>query len=432
MTGLRIFSWGMLCCLVACTPLPNSSVNTSKTLQLNNRTYEPNVKSVALYASEAEPPFLEAFLNPALTKLVDGVPLRLEFDDLAEDYQNYMAKIIHCNADWTKSGLRDLEFLTDYNEVPITNWEYSSNTRLPYVHYRYTLPQVKLPGNYVVVVYRDGRQDDIILSHRFMVVEKRTNPTLALQRPQTLNERQTHQRLAVTLSYQGLDVANPQEQIKITLRKNRRWDMTLTPQPTQVQAANEQLVYDPFDASSQFAGGNEYRWFETRSINAPGQNVINIRVNTNRLDAYLVPEKSRGGLAHGRVPDLNGGFQPRIARQVGAAQGDYLYTHFLLESDSLAGRVYTVGEYNSWQRNGDSELTYDAEAGGYVGTQLLKQGWYNYLFYFDGYEKPSNPWELEGSHFDTENFYEVMVYYRPLGSIQDLLVGYETLRVNPF
>ncbi|WP_332912833.1 hypothetical protein [Algoriphagus boritolerans] len=60
---------------------------------------------------------------------------------------------------------------------------------------------------------------------------------------------------------------------------------------------------------------------------------------------------------------------------------------------------------------------------------MTKQGWYDYQFGFptaNGYE--SDP--IEGSFFETENEYEVLVYYRALGSRYDQLVGYVYLHPN--
>jgi hypothetical protein len=37
---------------------------------------------------------------------------------------------------------------------------------------------------------------------------------------------------------------------------------------------------------------------------------------------------------------------------------------------------------------------------------------------------------FEGSHRETENQYDLLVYYRPPGSRADLLIGYQTVAVN--
>lgn len=60
---------------------------------------------------------------------------------------------------------------------------------------------------------------------------------------------------------------------------------------------------------------------------------------------------------------------------------------------------------------------------------LLKQGWYDFMI---GTENDSK-FEtniFEGSHFETENQYEVLVYLRALGSRYDQLVGYVVLQPN--
>ena len=93
------------------------------------------------------------------------------FDDLRSDRDTYYARIIHCNYDWTKSDLQDLDYLSDYNEFPMNNSEFSVDTHIPYVHYWFLLPPVRLPGNYVIMVYRGSDKEDIILTKRFMVYE---------------------------------------------------------------------------------------------------------------------------------------------------------------------------------------------------------------------------------------------------------------------
>jgi len=58
---------------------------------------------------------------------------------------------------------------------------------------------------------------------------------------------------------------------------------------------------------------------------------------------------------------------------------------------------------------------------------LLKQGFYNYEYWGDS---PDDPNQIEGDHFQTENMYEVLVYYRPFQPMADLLVGYFVIPVN--
>ncbi|MEL6539071.1 MAG: type IX secretion system plug protein domain-containing protein, partial [Bacteroidota bacterium] len=329
-----------------------------------------------------------------------------------------------------KSGLRDLEFLTDYNEFPLQDFAFSQNTRTAYVHYTYPVPSVNIPGNYVLAIYRDGNENDLILTHRFMVVQNKVGVVAKLERSQMTKQREEMQRITVDLDYSALEIPNPMTQLKVVVRQNRRWDQLAIPSPTQIRQGQQRMVYAPLDEQLDFAGGNEFRWFETRNLNFAGQNVNNIVLKDNSVQAFLTPERSRGGLAYGQIPDLNGAYQPRIQGDFGKVEGDYLQTNFLLLTDSLPGDIYVVGAFNHWQANRESRLRYNAKEKGYTGNMLLKQGWYNYQFMYKG--DPTDPWLLEGSHFATENRYEIIVYYRPLGSIQDQLIGYTQLQVNPF
>ena len=146
--------------VVACTPVAQSSNNSEsnpKTPRLTDFAYEPEIRTVEL-SPEGQP------LQPAVIPL-GSTNLLLQFDDLRSDRDTYNARIIHCQHDWTASDLQDLDFLTQYNEFPINNAEFSVDTHLPYVHYWMPLPAVKLPGNYVVVVYRGSNKEDIILQN---------------------------------------------------------------------------------------------------------------------------------------------------------------------------------------------------------------------------------------------------------------------------
>ena len=137
-----------------------------KTLLLKDAVYEPQIRTVVCYGPQQTLP--SSVANMTSQNLV------LEFDDLQEERNNYYGKLIHCNFDWTKSTLMDLDILRDYNEFPINDYSFSINTHIPYIHYKFPLPSVKIPGNYVVVIYRDGNTKDIVLSRRIMVFDLRT------------------------------------------------------------------------------------------------------------------------------------------------------------------------------------------------------------------------------------------------------------------
>jgi len=69
-------------------------------------------------------------------------------------------------------------------------------------------------------------------------------------------------------------------------------------------------------------------------------------------------------------------------------------------------------------------MTYHASIGSYTCRILIKQGIYNYAFASESATNNS----LEGNHAQTENQYEVLVYFKKPGQRNDSLVGYQKIQ----
>jgi hypothetical protein len=95
-----------------------------KKIEFADKTYEPQIKTVLLYSGLGNS---RENLRPAVVPLQQQ-SLVLEFDDLQENSSDYYVKLIHCNYDWTKSTLMDLDFLESFNENRILDYAYSINT----------------------------------------------------------------------------------------------------------------------------------------------------------------------------------------------------------------------------------------------------------------------------------------------------------------
>jgi len=63
----------------------------------------------------------------------------------------------------------------------------------------------------------------------------------------------------------------------------------------------------------------------------------------------------------------------------------------------------------------------------YTITLTLKQGWYDYTYWVDD---PLDPFQMDRTFFNTENLYEVFVYFRPMGGRGDELVSYFKFNYN--
>ena len=86
--------------------------------------------------------------------------------------------------------------------------------------------------------------------------------------------------------------------------------------------------------------------------------------------------------------------------------------------------MYVSGELNNWAFNKNNLMIYNSVSKEYECTMLLKQGWYNYEYTFmeDGTTDGSAS-RFEASHYETENDYTVLVYYRNPHDRYDRLIG---------
>ena len=397
-----------------------------KTLQYTDRSYEPEIRTVMLYPFTGRP---NDMLQPPSAEIKNQT-LVLEFDDLVDAPEDYMVRIIHCNGDWSPSGLRALDYLFDYNEFNINEYEFSVDTRLAYVHYRFRLPRVKIPGNYLLVAYRAGNQKDIILSKRFMVFENRVNILLSSGLTNVTAISRMNQQLDFAVNYSDLPIPNPVDQVKVVVRQNQRWDNMLTvSRPTFLREIDKILEYRFFAEEDYFSGGNEFRFFDMRSLRSPGQNVAYTDLSKRPVQVVLGKDKPRIFEVYSILNDLNGNYIiSNMDTGNGVVESDYVETIFTLESEPIPGEIYVVGKMNNYQYTPENRMNYDRARGIYSGRQILKQGWYDYQYIVKNDTLPLN--YIEGNHFETENEYEILVYYSPLEMRGDLLVGYRRITVN--
>lgn len=397
---------------------------SQKTLSYTDKTYEWQIKTVQLYPNIGNP---RDYLQPSIVPLEHQM-LQLEFDDIQDNRNSYYVKLIHCNFDWTKSTLADLDFLENYNENPITDYTFSINTHARYIHYRYQVPPVKWPGNYLLIVYRDGEVSDLILSKRFMVYANQVVIIKDTQFAGSGTLQRGKQQFNFDVEYGSMEIINPMDNVHVVMRQNYRWDNAkFNPTPNNVNEAVHRLEYRFFDTAQQFDGGNEFRWADFRSLQAPGANTSKINKLVKPYELYLATDAPRTDQFYAQYPDLNGNYLIENL-DVGDAPltGNYLYVNFLLKIPEATEPVYVVGAFNNYQRTDENKMHYNS-AGFYESRQFIKQGLYNYQYVTDSKKENTS---LEGNHFETENFYEVFVYSRPFRPNADLLVGYYFLQMN--
>lgn len=406
-------------CLLAI--LISLSAHAQKKLLFKDAVYEENIKTVMLHPPGSG---VRDNLQPPVAPL-SRQNLLLQFDDIQESRNNYYVRLIHCNADWTKSSLVDLDFMSVYNEFNINDYQYSNNTFLPFVHYRFQVPPVKLPGNYLVMVYRDGNRDDVVLTARMMIFSSQVtlSPNNNLVGNSALTA--TNQQINFIVNYRDLQVFNAMDNFKVVIRQNQRWDNArFDVKPSFIREDISQLEYRFFDQDKQWLAGNEFRFVDFRSLISPGRNTARIDKDVKPFVLKVQTDHSREGLAYAQYEDLNGNFViENLDYRDPALSGQYIFVDFTLQATQLpSASIYVIGNYNHYAKTDENRMRWNKATGAYETTIVLKQGWYDYTYYVDSPTLPAT--YFEGSHYQTENFYDVFVYHRSLTPMADMLVGY--------
>ncbi|HEY2581927.1 MAG TPA: DUF5103 domain-containing protein, partial [Mucilaginibacter sp.] len=225
-----------------------------------------------------------------------------------------------------------------------------------------------------------------------------------------------------------LRVQNPGADIRTFIMQNARSEtMILNTQPANINGT--QLIFNDVN-TNDFPGGNEFRHFDTRSLKVNSERILRItRDTSNKIVLLTDPDSNLPNYSF--QYDLNGNFY--ILNQDGAdpsTDADYSRILFSLatKKSPSEGNAYIVGQFNDYKLDDNSKLNFDSINGKYFTNQFLKQGVYDYAYeWVDKSTGKADDNALEGNHFETENDYQVLVYYRPAGARWEELVGYRLL-----
>lgn len=404
----------------SCVPLDQgSTTNTApKTLIYDDKLYDQSVGAILLYSQTP--------LNPPIANLRSQEMITLEFD-LFEDASDYIhIKLIHCDASWKKSRISDLLFLDDYNQFLVTDYRFSENTTVNYVHYMIDVPKPKISGNYLLIAYRGTNQKDLLFSRRMMYVENLVDIASEVVIPRQVDRRNTDQDISLSIGYENLVTNNPQQELNATIRQNYRWDKAKMNVRANNDLINEKrLDFQVFSDELAFPGGNEFRMIDLRSLSVPGFNVGRVQKEDNGYYVSTLIFQPFQGEVYTRPvnDDLNGDYFHAIL-EPGAdkMEADYAVTTFNFDLGSQVSEpVYLVGRFNSWKHDPTTQLRYNENTGLYQVIFDLKQGIYE--FTVEG--NTENSEMFFGKSFRlTENEYDVIVYQRAIGLQYDRIVGY--------
>lgn len=388
-------------------------------LQLNDMQYRPDVRTVKMYRSLSE-------LDGPIIALNASEELTLAFDVLTDDIPDLEYTIIHCNKDWTPSQLNDYEYIDGFAENVMYNFEFARSTTKNYLRFTLNLPnddvQFLKSGNYVVVVYNAEDPNDLYLSRRFYIYEPLAEIDLSDRRPVMPEYYRTHQELILEIATKNVKLRNVFQELSVNVMQNWRYDNAyydLDP----VFVKEDRLIYFT-DGRLLFNGMKEYRNFDTRNLMLLHHEVQRVQGG----EVYLFQDQLRVFENYNFIKDINGNFvngmQDAVSPQL---EADYLPTHFSLRTYNpyQGGSVYIIGALSNWQLLSEFKMEFDFETKSYQKSVLLKQGYYDYMYAYVRDDKKD--WDtsiFEGDYWETENSYQVFVYFTDLSSRYDRLIGY--------
>ena len=143
-------------------------------------------------------------------------------------------------------------------------------------------------------------------------------------------------------------------------------------------------------------GGVEYHRFDISSVYTGTNQIERIDYDGEHYDAYLYKDAVQPSRTYVTEPDVNGRYVINLQESHFDldTDADYINVHFAVPRDEpfFDGQVYIGGDccYNLLDEG--SRMRYDFNAGEYFKTLLLKQGGYNYQYWFVPRGRPAPAW----------------------------------------
>ena len=396
-------------------------------IQLDNRIYVDGIASVQLTSG------MDQLSNPVGTLGTDM--FHISFDDLDLNVRHLRYTFIHCTHDWQWSQLNPIEYIDGFMDEEISSYDHSFNTIEPYIHYQATFPNenIKLTksGNYIIYVY-DDTPDNPILTRRFMVMEPvPARIACDVHYSIDVNKMYTHQDVDFIVYPGSYYVRNPQRTIHATIQQNGRWDNAKYGLTYYSGDASE-LHFDYTDGRNTFPGGAEFRTFDLTTLRSNADHIVGISFVNRHTHAYVLQDEARPYSAYESRGNMGGRcyYYNRDLRN--EFSEDYVFTHFTLKSSFpfTDGDVYVFGELTDWQLLDEAKLHYNKEFDFWETDLFLKQGVYNYQYvYVPHGSDVIDATYIEGSHFQTNNIYNIYVYFQEEGTFYDRLIGFQSCSI---
>ncbi len=388
------------------------------TLSAEDRIYDSQIKSLQTVVNQD-------WLSPTIMRLYGNDHLHVSFDELSHDYHRYIYRLEHCEADWSSSEeLFDTDWLEGFNDNVIENFEHSINTTVAYTHYQLTIPndrcRLKMSGNYRLHVI-DEDQGNEILTVEFMITEQAMNLSMAISTNTDIDTNLSHQQVSFGLKYGSLSVTDPQEQLQTVVMQNNRednWRWNVRPSAVSQNGLEwkhrKELIFD---------GGNEYRKFEVLDPSHPTMGIDCISWDGEYFQAFPFISEPRPNYLYDE--DADGSFYIRNSdNRENDITSDYVWVNYRLKSPYMTEGCIVIDGRWTTEDPETYVMEYDDASKLYTTSILQKLGYYSYQYLWVTDDGMTHPLSSEGNFYQTENRYQVLVYYKGVGERTWRLVAF--------
>ena len=371
--------------------------------------------------------------------LEDPAPLHISFDEMSHEVRMYTYTVTMLNSDLISS-----EYLQGFTTRDITEYEHSINTSREYTHYWFEFPneemQLTKSGQYRLTVYEDGNPDNKVAEVDFCVVEPMVKIAANVRANTDIEFNGRYQQVDMDINTVDLNLRDPNE-VRVVVTQNNRIDNAVTLMQPTFREPNK-LRYINTKALI-FEGGNEYHHFDAFSCFYAGVGIDRVYHEMGDYNVLLFPsEVTKGQYIH--EFDSDGRFVVNAERTSDSdTEAEYMWVHWTLpmEKPFFDGALYVGGDIFSNELGLRNRMQFDNETNVYWLTALVKQGGYDYQFWFvpktpmsrqpnQISNKPATIQRVDGSYWQTENEYAVYVFWRPFGERYDRLVGFQVIKSN--
>lgn len=361
---------------------------------------------------------------------LNGEAINISFDDLTHEYHRYVYRLQHCEADWSVSeGIFESDYCEGFADgSTIDDIEESLNTNTLYTHYRLSIPnencRIKMSGNYRLTVY-DENEGDTVFTACFMVVEPLVKTSMAVTTNTDIDTNKAHQQVAAEINYSALGITNPNTELYTVVMQNGRWSTARINAAPQYQTGSG-LRWE-HNRDYIFNGGNEFHKFEILDVTHPTLGIENVSWDGKNYHAQIWTDRPRPSYVYDE--DTNGSFYIRNSDNIENDRiSEYVTVHFRLQAPQQNGRVFVNGVWTNDRFIPRYEMTYNEQTKLYEAYIPLKQGYYSYQYLTMCDDGTLHLVSTEGNFYQTENSYQMLIYYKGIGQRTYRLVGYNKIR----